>query len=88
MTYPAITLETYPPMQIEGCDNPFYDEELIEFTVPYSWLSELYKEEPLGEFDLDYFLTNEYTWDDTLYIYDRAHVDEVIISERIVERRI
>lgn len=85
--YPTITLETYPPMfTVDGCENPFYDEELTEFTVPYRWLSELYQEEPSGDFDLDFFLTNEYTWDDTYSIYERAKADEVIVKERIVSR--
>lgn len=87
MTYPAITLETYPPMVYDGVENPFYDEELLEFTIPYSWLSRYYHEQQLGAFDLDFFLMNEYTWDDTLEIYERAKIDDVVISEHIVERR-
>lgn len=88
MTYPAITLETYPPMVYDGVENPFYDEELLEFTIPYFWLSRYYHEQQLGAFDLDFFLMNEYTWDDTLEIYNNASADGVIISEKIVERRI
>ena len=98
MTYPAITLETYPPMVYDGVENPFYDEELLEFTIPYAWLSEYFYQNNLGdidedeygtdECDLTYWLTNVYTWDDTLEIYNDASADGVIISEKIVERRI
>lgn len=88
MTYPAITLETYPPMMLNGTENPFYDEELLEFTVPYSWLSVEFQQDNFGTFDLDFWLMNEYTWDDTLFLYERATTDNVIISEKIVERRI
>lgn len=78
---PYITLETYPPMDREN-----YDNELLLFTVPYSWLSEKYDKDPLGTFDLDYFLTDEYGWDDTLTLYDHAYYDGVIVHEQIISR--
>ena len=85
-------------MVYDGVENPFYDEELLEFTIPYAWLSEYFYQNNLGEIDEDeygtdecdltYWLTNVYTWDDTLDIYESASADGVIISEKIVERRI
>ena len=84
---PYITLDTYPPMMLNGAENPFYDEEILTFTVPYSWLSEEFKADNFGTFDLDYFLTSEYTWDDTFFLYERATTDKVIINEKIVNRQ-
>ena len=86
---PYITLETYPPVMLDyenHVENPDYDEQILIFTVPYHWLSDWYKEEEAGEFDLDYFLINEYTWDDTLAIYEQAYTDGVIVEEHIGRR--
>lgn len=78
---PYITLETYPPM-----DREDYDYTMRVFTVPYSWLSGEFKVDNFGVFDLDFFLTNEYTWDDTQFLYERATTDKVIVHEQIIER--
>ena len=78
---PHITLETYPPTS-----RADYDEVLLAFTIPYRWLSEVYNDDPMGAFDLDYFLTEEYTWDDTLQLLEMAQDDGVIIKKTIVKR--
>ena len=67
-------------------ENENYDNELLLFTVPYTWLSEEFKQDNFGTFDLDFFLCQEYTWDDTVFLYERAKTDGVIVDERIVER--
>ena len=83
--YPLITLETYSQMVMkDGTENPFYDEELIEFTVPYSWLSRIVSKE-LGKNKLEEYL-DTYTWDETWSLYEEATADKVIVKERIVER--
>ena len=78
---PYITLDTYPSM-----DREDYDEVVRLFTIPYAYLSEVYRESDFGSFDLDYFLCNEYTWDDTLRIYEEAYMDKVIVHEEEVKR--
>lgn len=78
---PCITLETYPPM-----DGEDYDEVIRTFTIPFRWLHEEYYQDNFGGMTLDEFLLEEYTWDDTLFIYERATTDKVIIKESI-ERR-
>lgn len=84
---PYITLDTYSDLFLENHEeNPNYDKEIRLFTVPYAWLSEEYKADNLGQFDLDYFLINEYTWDESWWLYERATADKVIIDERIIRR--
>lgn len=84
---PYITIETYPDMtNNNGEENHNYDNEMKVFTIPYDWLSELYRENDFGPYDLDWFLTHEYDWDDTYFIYEQAYIDKVIIDERIVRR--
>lgn len=80
---PYITLDTYAPM-----DREDYDDVLRIFTVPYSWLSDEFKADNFGTFDLDGFLTQEYTWDDTFFLYERATTDKVIVYEQIIERQV
>jgi hypothetical protein len=87
--YPLITLETYPNMINEdGSDNIYYDEELTEFTVPFSWLVKtFYAFEFNNETQtIEEFLTETYHWDDTLFLYERAKIGGVVVSERIVPR--
>lgn len=84
--YPTITLETYPPMFIDDMENEFYDEELLEFTVPYTWLVREFNADNFGCDTLEEFLTDVYTWDDTQFILERAHADNVVIKEKIVNR--
>lgn len=79
---PYITLDTYAPM-----DREDYDDVLLLFTIPYEWLAEEFANDNFGTFDLDWFLLNGYTWDDTLFLYERATTDKVIVHEQIVERR-
>ena len=62
-----ITFETYPVDTLpNGKENPYYDDTMLEFTVPYSWYLqwlEAYDTRTDEEFHL------EYTWDDTLNMY-------------------
>lgn len=85
-TMPYITLDTYPRMFIDydkKIENPNYDHEVRLFTVPYRWLSEEMTDITL---DLDYWLLNEYDWDQTLALYGAAKHDGVIVDERVIRR--
>ena len=90
--YPYITLDTYSDLRFEdGSENTNYDLELREFTVPFRWVAEEFRFDNFGaeaECDLEYFLLEQYTWDDTFWLYERAAADGVIISERIVRRQL
>lgn len=84
---PYITLETYPPMRNEdGSENRGYDYEMRIFTVPFQWLYEEFNRDNFGTASLEDLLLNEYTWDDTFFLYERATTDEVIVHEQIVNR--
>lgn len=79
----AITLDTYPDMFTDYdsmTENENYDHERRLFTVPKDWAINWMKKN-MG-MDLDTFLS-EYTYDDTMAMYEDAHASEAIISESI-----
>ena len=84
----GIHYDTYPPMMsdYENCiENENYDNEILWFCVPDEWAFEYIVQET----DYNGFedFEAEYTWDDTLQMYECALRDGVLISEEIKERR-
>ena len=73
----TVRYETYPDY-----DETDYDNVYRVFEVPRSWAIEWLKK--YGETVESYQC--EYTWDDSIQMYEQAHIDNVIVSERI-ERR-
>lgn len=81
-----ITLDTYPDMFLDNdcnVENENYDNELREFTVPLNWAVEWIKSE--CHQTLDEFM-DEYTWDETIQMYDAAMHQNVLCASKIVER--
>ena len=77
---------TYPNMYTDrknGIENEDYDDEVKVFSVPLAWaekwLREIFKD------TVDDFM-DEYTWDDSLYMYEAARTDGVIAMEYDVGR--
>ena len=92
----TVTFETYIPYGYNGKDNydDLNDDALLYFTVPYNWyleyLNKYYDIADLNEFhtpeegeDLDTAFREEYTWEDTFFMYDTAGSDRVLINEEI-----
>lgn len=73
----TLIYETYPDY-----DETDYDNVYRVFEVPRNWVIEWL--EKYGETVESYQC--EYTWDDSIQMYEQAHIDGVIVSERI-ERR-
>lgn len=78
-----IAFETYPDYYIGGQENPDYDSTLKEFDVDEGWAA--------CWIDTNYRMSvedfiAEYTWDDTLMMYDDAWIADALMEERIVER--
>ena len=73
----TVVFETYPEeMLCGGIYNPLYEHTIIEFEVPVEWVKKWLKED--GNLPFDEFM-GEYTWDDTLRMYDHACHDGTII---------
>lgn len=80
----TITLATYPDMFLDNdckVENENYDNEFREFTVPLGWAVEWMQSE--CNQTLDEFL-NEYTWDETIQMYDDARHQNVLCSTEIL----
>lgn len=80
-----ITLDTYPVNHGYEYMTDEWESKLLLFTVPSTWLRNVLKEDDIES--IDEFL-DEYTWDDTEAIYDRALAEHAIVNEQLVERRI
>lgn len=80
----TITLATYPDMFLDNdckVENENYDNEFREFTVPLGWAVEWMKSkcnQTLNEF------LDEYTWDETIQMYDDARHQNVLYSTEIL----
>ena len=82
-TYPEYS---YRDENGEYRENEDYDTTLKEFEVPYDWAVDwiaLWAVET--GLSADSFM-DEYTWDDTLEMYDDAYPDGKVITEKIIER--
>jgi len=82
----AFTFHTYADLLIDadtGEENELYDVTLREFTVPVDWFYRWVYEED-GRSWKDFI--NEYTWDDTLRMYDQALRDGAVMFDEIVPR--
>lgn len=82
----VIEFTTYPDMFSDyehNIENQNYDNELKVFGVPTAWAVNWIITE--GEMTFDEFM-NEYTWDNTLAMYDQAVVDDVMLYERTESR--
>ena len=81
-----MTFDTYPDMYKDyenDIENENYDYERKIFTVPSEWAAAWVNKEcemSMGEF------MDEYTWDDTLAMYEQAILDDVIAEEHIDAR--
>lgn len=77
-----ITLETYPSYYLEDgkTPNPNYDNEMLLFVVPKWWLA-------AKAGNVDEFL-DTYTWDETIWLYDEAYQEGVILHEESDRRPI
>lgn len=74
----TIFFDTYPHWEDED-----YDNNLIVFEVPLDWAVDWIETE--GEMDFREFL-DEYTWDSTIAMYEKACADGVLISEHVEPR--
>ncbi len=78
----TIIFETYPPTTLDdGTDNENYDNEILVFEVPKEWAVHLVEQEDTWE-----NFMQEYTWDDTYYMYLAADADGTVIS-KVIEPR-
>ena len=86
----TITFETYPPMFVDYNtyeENTDYDYTMRVFTVPYDWYIRWLKARTfIHGYPDDETFQNEYTWDDTLNMYDHAVYEDMIIEEHIEGR--
>lgn len=76
-----ITLFTYPDYEDEH-----YDYVIREFSVPRMWLESIIEELTDGEISTVQEFLDEYTWDDSLCVYEEAIKNKVLISDEIVPR--
>lgn len=82
----SLTFDTYPDMfsDYENCiENENYDNEMRMFVVPEDWAINWILENT--EWNMAEFW-EEYTWDETLVMYEKALSDKVILREYIEER--
>ena len=81
-TQECIAFYTYPEMFVPYdngyIENPDYDDTVIVFEVPLTWAKHWVKKE--GYDSLESFL-NEYTWDDTLCMYNDAFRDGTLYND-------
>lgn len=79
----TIIFDTYPPLVIddEGNENENYDYELRVFEVPKEWAVKWVEQEDTWE-----NFMQEYTWDETYWMYLDADAAGVIISDTIEPR--
>jgi len=83
----TITFGTYPDMYLdreEQVENPNYDNEMREFTVPTGWAESWIR----SVYDMTIKEFNEwYTWDVTDRMYLDAIHDNVLVSTEIIDCR-
>jgi DNA-directed RNA polymerase subunit RPC12/RpoP len=75
--------ETYPNMFInydKGIENPDYDNQTRFIKVPMKWAVEWIRSK--CDMTYDKFM-EEYTWDETFFMYESALSEGVLISESI-----
>ena len=83
MAEKSVEFETFPALYSDYenmVENKDYDDTVTVFTVPYEWFINWLDNEPESDF------MSNYTWDDTLSMYNSAMAENVVLSERI-ERR-
>lgn len=83
--YKKFRVETYPEVFIDyknKIENPNYDDTLKVFTVPEAWLIRTLEEE---EFTIDWFI-NQSDWDDSLWVYNKAYEEGVLLEEHVEYR--
>lgn len=82
----TFTFQTYTPMFTDyenGIENENYDNEILVFCVPAIWANEWCVKE-FGMSAEEF--SEEYTWDDTISMFEDAKADEVVIESHVEER--
>lgn len=83
-SHETITYGTYPDMFTDYenmVENEDYDVQMREITVPTAWAKEWVKDH--CDMTLDEY-ENEYTWDDSIQMYEDAKAEGVLISTEII----
>ena len=83
-SHETITYGTYPDMFTDYenmIENEDYDIQMREITVPTAWAKEWVQEH--CDMSLDEY-ENEYTWDDSIQMYEDAKAEGVLISTEII----
>ena len=82
----TVTYDTYSDMFTDDkhmIENENYDNEIRWFEVPEEWANKWVKEHGFSGFEE---FDNEYTWDDSIQMYEDAKAEGVLISTEIDQR--